>query len=195
MERDGVNGRAEGFQHGVHHGAVEGVAGTELAGRVSGGFERQGEGLDGFGGSGDDAETRGIERGNVQRGRQQGQESGLRQADRQHGAGGHVGHEAAPQRDQFGGVFEGHDTGEGGGNVFPDAVAQHGRWCQTEGEEQLAEGVFDREKRGLGETGIVEIRDVMEIEVRFGKTNGAGVEGIAVSGFVGVEFLAHARVL
>ena len=195
MERDGVDGRAEGFQHGVHHAAVEGVAGVQLAGRVSGGFERQGEGVDGFAGSGDDGETRGIERGNVQRGRQQRQESSLRQADRQHGAGGHGGHEAATERDQFGGVFEGHDAGQGGGNVFPDAVAQHGRWRQAEGEEQLAEGVFDREKRGLGETGVVEIRDVMEIDVRFGKTNGAGVEGLAVGGLVGVEFLAHARVL
>ena len=195
MEGDGVKNDTEFREGGLHHAAVEGMAGVELAGGVAGGFQRLGEGFDGIGRAGDNGEAGGVEGGDVEGGGEEGAEAGFAEADGQHGTRGHGGHEAAADGNEFGGVGEGDDSGKRGGDVFSDAVAEHGGGSYAEGEEEFSQSVFDGEERRLGVGGVVEVREVSQVEAGVGKGVAAGVIGFAVGGFVGVEFVAHAGVL
>jgi len=167
----------------------------EFAGGVAGGFKRQGEGVDGFGRAGDDGEAGGVERGEVEGGWEKREEFGFGEADGEHGTGSHGGHETAAGGDELDGVFKGKDAREGGSHIFADAVAQHGRRRETEGEQKPGEGVGRGEEGRLGVGGVVEVgggRGGVEsggLGVEKGEMGGIGRMGLTgLTGHIGPIF-------
>ena len=69
----------------------------------------------------------------------------FRQPDAEHRAGRHLLHQAAAHRDQHQRVFQREDTGEAGGNIFAEAVADHRRRHDAPPHPQACEGVLDDE--------------------------------------------------
>ena len=89
-----------------------------------------------------------------------------------------------------------------GCNIFADAVAEHGGWLNPPAFPKLCNGVFSREKRGLGDAGFRQFdiaaaaENLVKIKIHNRlKDTGAAVDCPAIDWLFLVYILPHAGML
>ncbi len=143
-------GRLHAGQGALHRGAVEGVGHLQSRDGDASLFQRCGQRVDVGVQAGQHRELGSIERGHVDVGRQRLQ--GCQATSHgQHGAGRLHEHGFAALDHGANGVLRGHDTGEAGGGVFADAVADQRVRADGKTVEPGAHGVRHGEQRRLGQ--------------------------------------------
>ncbi len=158
--RQALGDLAEGVQHGVHAGRVEGVADPQPAGGAAEAGEVRGDGRGGLLLAGDDDGRRPVDGGEcdlVLLPLEQGQDLVLGRLERPHGAAlGQGLHQAGAGGDQRAGVVQGEDAGGVGGADAADGVAEEHTGAHAPGPHQPVQRGLQGEQGGLGPAGLVE---------------------------------------
>ena len=202
VQRDRRQACAHRRDHRIHHRRVERMRCHQSARGDALGRQACLERFDRRCRACDDAQARGVFRGELQRALEIPCDIGNRQANREHAARRLRVHQAAAQRHQPDRVFHRHHAGQRRADEFADAVA-----CECAGNDaprqpQPCERVFEREQRrlhgfGRGErirAGIHQACARVATE-RIRQRRAAGVVGVAEHGFVRIQARAHRGVL
>ncbi len=157
---DGLGVGAEGVQHRVHAGRVEGVADPQLLGAAPGPRPVVPGVADGVGVAGEDHGAGPVDGGDAETAGvrvEQREDLVLGGLDREHRpAAGQLLHEPAPGGDEGGRVGQGERPGDVGGGQFADRVAEEQGGADAPVLEEADQGRLEGEEGGLGVAGAVE---------------------------------------
>jgi hypothetical protein len=198
--------RDERPHRGVHHLGVKGVRGVEWTRVDSARHERNRERGDGASVAGHHAAARRIHRGQRYAGRQHAAELAGVERHRRHGAGRQRARQPAALDDDRERILERHHPGQAGGDVLPDAMADHRGRLHTPLQELARERVREAEDRRLREPRVAQPRvgrrvtarrleQRTQIDAGRLREDDAAIELGTRDGERGRKAAAHARVL
>ena len=196
VQRDGAQIGTEPVQNPLQHLAVGGDVDGDALHLDPFGQQFCGQIGQGGVGAGDDAEIRGVDRGQVHlMGRSGGRpphprdiwtkmngkagkcaaQGGFAERDGQHSARCHLVKQRAAQVDQADAVFEADHPGQGGGGVFAHRMADQQRGLHPPTDEQLRQRVFDDHDQRQLHRGAFQLVRRRRLGPRFGQPEGADV--------------------